>query len=81
MKSRLVRIAIAAAVGLAAPYVEVARLCRAPDPVTLAPTEACVWSRAYLPLSRPLYFVAYGLFTYAVLSVIFMAARRLRRPA
>jgi hypothetical protein len=79
MKGRLVRLVIAAAVRLAAPYVEVARLCRAPHPVTLVPTEACVWSRAYLPLTRPLYFVAYGLLTYAILSLIAMAARGLRR--
>lgn len=54
MKGRLVRLVIAAAVELAAAYVEVARPCRAPHPETLAPTEACVWSRAYLPLARPL---------------------------
>jgi hypothetical protein len=42
------RLAIALAAGLAEPYLEIAWKCRA----GLETTEACVWGRAYMPLSR-----------------------------
>jgi hypothetical protein len=78
MRGRVVRIAIAVAVGLAAPYVEVALRCRAPHPGTGVASEACVWTRAYLPLARPLYLIVYGLLTYAALSLLALAWRTLR---
>jgi hypothetical protein len=44
----LIKIAIAAAVGFTYPFVELAWKCRAP----LATSEACVWGRAYFPVTR-----------------------------
>lgn len=76
MTSQLLRLLIAAAVGLAAPWVEVALRCRGPLRAT---SEACVWARAYLPLTRPVYFLVFGVLTYAVLSVAATASRE-RRP-
>jgi len=71
VRSRLLRIAVAALVGLAAPQVEVAAKCRRPD------SEACVWAKAYLPLTRPVYFVLFGLLTFGVLSLMtHLTARR-----
>ncbi|HKG95776.1 MAG TPA: hypothetical protein VKA84_27950 [Gemmatimonadaceae bacterium] len=64
---RLTRAAVAALVGVAAPYAELAVKCRAPG------SEACVWGRAYLPLTRAVYFVLFGGMTYAALA---WAARR-----
>ncbi len=72
LRSRFFRIVLAALVGLAAPYAELAVYCRAPV------SEACVWGRAYLPLTRPVYFVLFGLLAYAVLSLL--ARRPWRRP-
>ncbi len=72
MRSRFLRIALAALVGLAAPYVELAVHCRAPA------SEACVWGRAYLPLTRPVYFVLFGLLAYVVLALL--ARRAWKRP-
>lgn len=51
--------------------------CRAP----LQASEMCVWLKAYLPLSRPLYFVAGGLLTYVILSLAAVAVRKLRLRA
>ncbi|HEX6370962.1 MAG TPA: hypothetical protein VF006_18730 [Longimicrobium sp.] len=76
-RERLLRGVIAAAVGLAAPSVEIALRCRPP----LQTSETCVWLKAYLPLTRPLYFVACGLLTYGILSLAAVAARQLRRRA
>jgi hypothetical protein len=70
------RLVAAAAVGVAAPNLEVALKCRQPS------SEACVWSKSYLPLTRPLYFVLFGLLTYAVLSLIlWMVARARKAPS
>ena len=44
-KALLGAIAIGVAVGAAYPFVDVALSCRVPD------SEACVWGKAYLPLS------------------------------
>jgi hypothetical protein len=43
-----VRGLIAVAIGLSIPYLELAWKCRADRAVS----EACVWARAYLPLTR-----------------------------
>jgi hypothetical protein len=64
MRSRLLRIIAAAAVGLAAPYVELWVKCRRPV------SEACVWAKAYLPLTRPAYFAAFGLLAFGALSLL-----------
>lgn len=69
MKSLLLRISLAAAVGLAAPQVEVAWKCRTPPAEGHATSEACVWARAYLPLTRPVYFVLFGLLTFGALTL------------
>jgi hypothetical protein len=42
------KLAIAAAVGLAYPYLELAWKCRS----AVATSESCVWGRAYFPLTR-----------------------------
>jgi hypothetical protein len=76
VRSRLLRILIAAAVGLAAPEVEVALKCRTPPAEGRATSEACVWARAYLPLTRPVYFVLFGLVTFGVLTLGGRIARR-----
>ncbi len=44
-KALVSAIVIGAAVGAAYPFIDVALSCRAPD------SEACVWGKAYLPLS------------------------------
>lgn len=74
MRSRLLRILIAVAVGLAVPEIEVWLKCRTPPAEGRATSEACVWARAYLPLTRPIYFVLFGLLTFGVLT----AAGRIR---
>ena len=81
MQSRLLRIAIAVAAGLAAPWVELAIRCRTPHPATRVATEMCVWTRAYLPLAAPIYLVFYGLVTYAGLSLVAAAVRKRRFAA
>ncbi len=43
---------------------EIAVKCRSPA------SEACMWAKAYLPLTRPLYFVVFCLLTYGILSLI-----------
>ena len=44
----LIKLVLAAAIGLAYPYLELAWKCRA----AVATSEACVWGRAYFPLTR-----------------------------
>lgn len=44
----LLRLAIAVAIGIAFPYLELVWKCRD----GFQTTEACVWGKAYLPLSR-----------------------------
>ena len=69
---RALRAAVAAAVGLAAPYVELAVKCRDRS------SEACVWGRSYLPLTRVVYFVLFGLLTYGALALAARWAGRRR---
>jgi hypothetical protein len=78
VRSRLLRALIAATVGLGAPAVEVALKCRWPPSDLLPTTEGCVWAKAYLPLTRPVYFVVFGLLTYGLLTLFarVSAARR-----
>jgi hypothetical protein len=47
-RSTWVLLALALAIGLAEPYLELAWRCRN----GFATSEACVWGRSYLPLSR-----------------------------
>ncbi len=75
MKSRLLRITIAVAVGLAAPQVEVAWKCRTPPAEGRATSEPCLWARTYLPLTRPAYFVLFGLLTFGALTLYAHLAR------
>ena len=70
MRRRLVRAAVAAAVGLAAPHAELWVKCRAPS------SEACVWGRSFMPLTIPVYLVLFGGLTYVVLAFISRARRR-----
>ena len=63
-RGRLRRAAIALAVGLAAPHAELWVKCRAPS------SEACVWGRAFLPVTIPVYLVVVGGLTYAVLALV-----------
>lgn len=44
----LLKLALAAVVGIAYPYLELAWRCRE----AAAASEACVWGRAYFPLTR-----------------------------
>lgn len=64
MRSRVLRLVLAIAVGLAAPEIELALKCGRPD------SEACVWGRAYMPVTRVLYFIAFGVATYALLTLV-----------
>ncbi|HEX8213033.1 MAG TPA: hypothetical protein VF584_22855 [Longimicrobium sp.] len=75
MKSLLLRISLAVAMGLAAPEVEVALKCRTPPAEGRAASEACVWARSYLPLTRPVYFVLFGLLTFGALTLYTRLAR------
>jgi len=72
---RALRAAVAVAVGLAAPYVELAVKCRD------RASEACVWGRSYLPLTRAVYFVLFGLLTYAALALAARWAGRRRHDS
>ncbi len=47
-RSLIVRFVVALAIGVAFPYVELAWKCRESS----GHSEACVWARAYFPLSR-----------------------------
>jgi hypothetical protein len=82
MRSLVLRIAVAAAVGLAAPQVEVVWKCRTPPAEGHATSEACVWAKAYLPLTRPVYFVLLGLPTFGALTLYARLAKHdsTRRP-
>lgn len=75
MRSRLLAILVAVAVGLAAPEVEVALKCRTPPVEGRATSEACVWARSYLPLTRPVYFVLFGLLTFGAITLAGRIAR------
>lgn len=78
MWSWKVRAALAAAVGLAAPHVEIALKCRAPSPVSGVTSEACLWSRAYLPLTIPLYLIVCGLGVFVALTLGTHLLRQMR---
>jgi hypothetical protein len=65
---RLLKAAIAIVACLAAAQVEVAIHCSRPSPVPGVASEACVWGRAYLPLTRVLYTVLVGPLLYALLT-------------
>ena len=64
------RLAIALAVGLGAPLVELALDCRRYD------SEGCVWGRAYLPLSLAIGLVVFAPAVYGVLTLIAALRRR-----
>ncbi|MFZ2493876.1 MAG: hypothetical protein WA208_20545 [Thermoanaerobaculia bacterium] len=66
------RIAIAAAVAVAIPLVRLWTACR--DPMS----EACVWGKAYLPLSIGLYLVIAGPVVF--LAVYLIDVKLVRRP-
>jgi hypothetical protein len=65
-RSLLLRAAIALAIGLIEPSLEIAWKCRA----GLETTEACVWGRSYLPLGRAIGLVVIAPLAFAVLSLI-----------
>lgn len=44
----IIKLSLAAVVGLAYPYLELAWKCRS----AVATSESCVWGRAYFPLTR-----------------------------
>lgn len=46
--ARIISLAIAGVIGLSYPYLELAWKCRS----AAASSEACVWGRAYFPLTR-----------------------------
>ena len=75
MLSRLASIAVAlaggAAVGIAYPYVEIALACRA------STSEACVWGKAYFPLTLTVSLVLLG--PLAAVAVYALLARLRRR--
>lgn len=64
------RIAIAAAVAVAIPLVRLWIACR--DPLS----EACVWGRAYLPLSIGLYLLLAGPVVFLLVHLIDVKLRR-----
>lgn len=73
-RRRLLVLAIATATGLGIAQAEVAWKCRAPAPGGV-PAEACVWGRAYLPLTRAVYVVALGALALGALAVVGRRAR------
>lgn len=75
MRSLLLRIAVAVVVGLAVPQLEVAWKCRTPPAEGRATSEPCLWARTYLPLTRPVYFVLFGLLTFGALTIYARLAR------
>jgi hypothetical protein len=75
MRSLLLRISIAVVVGLAVPQAEVAWKCRTPPAEGRATSEGCLWARSYLPLTRPVYFVFFGLLTFGALTLYARLAR------
>lgn len=79
-RARLLRLAVAAVVGAAAPYVEVAARCRGEPRPGRATSEACTWARAYLPLTRPAYFVLVGGLTWLLLGIASGARRGAGAP-
>jgi hypothetical protein len=73
------RLVLALALGLVFPHVELAWKCRA----AAIDSEACVWSRAYLPLSiwvEPLIITPIA-FLLITLAVRLVAARRRQSPS
>ena len=78
-RSLLLRAAIALAIGLIEPSLEIAWKCR----TGLETTEACVWGRSYLPLGRAIGLVVIAPLAFAVLSLLMRACNtRLRsRPS
>ena len=69
----LIRIAIALVVGLAEPSIELAWKCRE----GFETSEACVWGKAYLPLSRALGLL---IIAPAVFGLLTLVNRLRRRP-
>ena len=64
--SLLLRVAIALAIGLIEPSLEIAWKCR----TGLETTEACVWGRSYLPLGRVIGLLVIAPLAFAVLSLL-----------
>lgn len=69
------RLVIALAIGLAEPSIELAWKCRE----GFETTEACVWGRSYLPLSRALGLFIIAPAVFGVLTLVHHL-RRPRRP-
>jgi hypothetical protein len=75
LQRRWVLVAIAVAIGVAEPHVELAWKCRA----GFEHSEACVWGRAFLPLARwlaPVFVVPLALGALLILAMGWDWARR-----
>ena len=68
-RSLLLRAAIALAIGLIEPSLEIAWKCR----TGLETTEACVWGGSYLPLGHAIGLVVIAPLAFAVLSLLMRA--------
>ena len=71
-KGLALRVLVALAVGIIEPYAEVAWKCRA----GVETSEACVWARAYLPLSRVVALIVIAPVCFVVLEGVARLARR-----
>ena len=75
-RSLLLQAAIALAIGLIEPSLEIAWKCR----TGLETTEACVWGRSYLPLGRAIGLFVIAPLAFAAISLVRWAwSSRLRR--
>ena len=71
-RSLVLRLLVALAIGLLEPSLELAWKCRAGREAS----EACVWGRAYLPVSRALGLLVIAPVAFAVLTVLARVWRR-----
>ncbi len=78
-RSLIVRFLVALAIGAAFPYVELAWKCRESS----GNSEACVWARAFLPLSRWVEPIIITPIAFLVLTLLVRAVSRrsVARPA
>ena len=76
-RSVVLRTLVALAIGLSAPFLEVAWKCRAGHETT----EACVWGRAYLPVSRTIGLILIAPIAFGVLTLVARLWRSRNRHA
>jgi hypothetical protein len=72
LRARTKSLALGLIAGMAYPFIDLALACRAPT------SEACVWGKAYLPLTLGLSLVMVG-GVVAILTYLFLARKRHRK--